>query len=348
MRFPSLADVQSPAWATGTRSGSRSASASRPACFRRAPRVVALRAPGLDARSARGRRRRRAPRQGLDRPPGRARRRRDRRGLGLDHRPRRPAPRRNAGRHGVPHRQRGARRGAAGADPGGRATSWPSSSRRSPRAALGRSPSGTPACARSLVDAAEARPGRHRRPDADDAGGLARDDRDADADGARGARHARPGDDDVPVSHPGLPLLGRHGRAPRRPRDPAPRLVAPRGAPARRVRLVLRCGARSRARQDAARHPRRAERRAPRARGGDRLRGARRRGPDDGGGQLHRLSRADAAPAERPLPGDGARPASASTSTTSSRASARARRSRSATARPARSTPTRLRWAAGS
>ena len=78
--------------------------------------------------------------------------------------------------------------------------------------------------------------------------------------------------------------------------------MAPRRATARGVRLLLRRCPRSGARPHAARHARRDERRAPRAVGGDGLRGARRRGPRDRGRQLHRLSRPDAAPRDRPVP----------------------------------------------
>ena len=73
-------------------------------------------------------------------------------------------------------------------------------------------------------------------------------------------------------------------------------------ATARGVRLLVRRCPRRGARPHAARHARRDERRAPRAVGGDGLRGARRRGPRDRRRQLHRLPRPHAAPRDRPVP----------------------------------------------
>ncbi len=87
-----------------------------------------------------------------------------------------------------------------------------------------------------------------------------------DADRAGRARHARPRDHDVPLADTRLPLFDRDRRPSRRARDPAPRLVAPRRAPARRVRLVVRRRPRRGPRANPPRHAGRDERRAPRAR----------------------------------------------------------------------------------
>ena len=127
----------------------------------------------------------------------------------------------------------------------------------------------------------------------------------ADRARARAARRARPlppGDLDVPVADAGLPLLARDRRAPGRPRDPAPRLVPPRRAAARRVRLVVRRRPRGRHEAVADRHRLRAQRQPPRPERGDGLRGARGRGADGRGGQHHLLPRSHRAPADRPRP----------------------------------------------
>ena len=116
------------------------------------------------------------------------------------------------------------------------ATSWRSWCPPPRRAACGRSPSGMPGCARSRSDPPmsrklvlvvidgltptmlEASLGTSATPTLT---ALAEQ-------GTLGAGH-----DDIPVAHAGLPLVDRHRGASGRPRDPAPRLVAPR-----RARLV--------------------------------------------------------------------------------------------------------------
>ena len=154
----------------------------------------------------------------------------------------------------------------------------------------------------------EARPRRDRRADALHAGGGARHRDGADADGARGAWDARPRDDDVPLAHAGLPLVDRDRSPSRRPRDPAPRLVAPRRAAARRVRLVLRRRPRGGFGTHAPGHACGDERRAPREERGNALRGARRRRLSHRGGQLHGVSRPHAPPSRRPAARRRARP----------------------------------------
>ena len=153
-------------------------------------------------------------------------------------------------------------------------------------------------------------------------------------------RHARPRHDDLPLAHPGLPLVDRHRGAPGRARDPAPRLVAPWGATARRVRLVVRRGPCGGSGTHAPGHAGRDEQRPSRPRRGDPLRGVSptrafarlpSTSPPTGAGRaIGRRSRSSSPCSAR----------SGSSSTTSSRASAPARRSRSETALPAPSTPT--------
>src|SRR5581483_9299885 len=96
---------------------------------------------------------------------------------------------------------------------------------------------------------------------------------------------------DVPLAHPRLRVLDRDRRTSRRAPHPAPRVVRPRRAQARRVRLVVR---RAEGRRDAAvdhRHDLPDERTPPRRGRPHRLRGARRRGARDRRGQLHLLPR---------------------------------------------------------
>ena len=69
------------------------------------------------------------------------------------------------------------------------------------------------------------------------------------ADGTCRGGHLRARDLLLPLAHPRLPRFARHGRRARRPPHPAPRLVPPRRAAGRRVRLVVRRDARRRPRQ---------------------------------------------------------------------------------------------------
>ena len=107
-------------------------------------------------------------------------------------------------------------------------------------------------------------PGRDRRPDAVDARGHARTADRAVAGAPRRARALPPRRVDVSLAHARLPLVARHRRASGRARDPAPRLVPPRRAAARRVRLVVRRRSRGRHEAVARRHDLRAERQPPR------------------------------------------------------------------------------------
>ena len=92
--------------------------------------------------------------------------------------------------------------------------------------------------------AQEARPDRHRRPDAGRLRARGRERRTprAVASSPSTATYRR-AVIDVPLADAGLPVLDRDRRASRRARDPAPRLVPPRRAAAGRVRLVVRGGA---------------------------------------------------------------------------------------------------------
>ena len=101
---------------------------------------------------------------------------------------------------------------------------------------------------------------------------------------------------DVPVADAGLPLVDRNRRPPRRPPHPAPRLVEPRRAAARRVRLVVRRDPRRRHHALAARHGHRPERAPPEPRRRDDLRGARAHRPRHRGDQHHVL------PGDAPAP----------------------------------------------
>ena len=178
------------------------------------------------------------------------------------------------------------------------------------RGCAARRPSGTRGCAlsrRTDDSRAEADPDRDRRPDAVDARGHARAAHRSRARAARRARPLPPGRLDVPVADAGLPLLARDRRPPGRPRDPAPRLVPPRRAAARRVRLVVRRRARGGHAAVAAGHDLRAERQPPRPERGDGLRGARGRRADGRRGQHHLLPRAHAAPADGRVPCSPAR-----------------------------------------
>ena len=91
--------------------------------------------------------------------------------------------------------------------------------------------------------------------------------RDPDARRARRARHLPARDLRLPVADSRLPLVDRDRRARRHPRDPAPRLVRPARGAARRVRQLVRRGARRRDRPDPARHARQHEPRSTSARG---------------------------------------------------------------------------------
>ena len=105
---------------------------------------------------------------------------------------------------------------------------------------------------------------------------------------------------DLPVADARLPRVDRDRRAPRRARDPAPRLVEPRRAAARRVRLVVRRPARVGTRAGPARQRRQPERAAPAAQRRDGVRGARGRRAHDGGDQHHDLPRPPPAPLADP------------------------------------------------
>ena len=86
--------------------------------------------------------------------------------------------------------------------------------------------------------AQEARPLRHRRPAGRRPGARARARTPAGAALPRRARRLRGGDDRVPVGHACLPVVDRDRGMAGRARDPAPRLVRPRGGTDRRVRLL--------------------------------------------------------------------------------------------------------------
>ena len=128
-------------------------------------------------------------------------------------------------------------------DRGGAARRSPSSATCSPwpcppsrPAGRGKSLTDTPGSARSPSDAAQARPRRHRRPHADHARGSLGDSSTptltALADRGTLGRATTTFPSLTPVCLSSI-ATGAH---PRRPRDPPPRVVAPRRAPARRVR----------------------------------------------------------------------------------------------------------------
>ena len=137
-----------------------------------------------------------------------------------------------------------------------------------------------------------------------------------------------------PSLTPGLPHVDRNRRRPGRAPHPFTRLVEQAGAPDRGVRLLLRRPARGGALAVGARHDLQHERASSLPRGGDDLRGARRRRPRRGRGQHHVLPGAVSATCPHfpdctvPCTGRGA-----SSSTVSSSPTGRERRSRSAAAR---------------
>ena len=94
----------------------------------------------------------------------------------------------------------------------------------------------------------KARPDRDRRPDAGRLRGRSRRRR-AGARPARRATAATAARSRPSLADAGLLVLDRDGRPPGRAPDPAPRLVPPRRAAGRRVRLLVRSGARGRDRR---------------------------------------------------------------------------------------------------
>ena len=107
-------------------------------------------------------------------------------------------------------------------------------------ACAGAPPAATPACASSpRTDGQRRRPRRDRRADAVGLRGRVESRRRSRSCAPR-ARDLPPRGLDVSVADAGLPLVDRDRRPPGRPPDPAPRLVRPRRAAARRVRLLVR------------------------------------------------------------------------------------------------------------
>ena len=120
-------------------------------------------------------------------------------------------------------------------------------------------------------------------------------------------RRARPllaRDLDVPFADSRVPLVARDGRASRCAPHSAPGLVRPRASASRRVRLVVRRGARRRNGALDPRHDHQHEQAPPRRRRGHRLRGARGRRPDRGRDQHHVLPRPHASLADAARPDD--------------------------------------------
>ena len=103
---------------------------------------------------------------------------------------------------------------------------------------------------------------------------------------------------DVPVADAGLPLLARDRRAPGRALHPAPRLVPPRRAADRRVRILVLGDPRGGHAAVDRRHDLRPEPEPPRPRRGHGVRGARGGRSYDGVRELHVLPRAGAAPGD--------------------------------------------------
>ena len=211
-------------------------------CWRASSRARALGVAARAARGGGGRARRRPARAALER----GRRGRDRRPRSA----RSARPRSSSGRCGAAAPAAARPRSSASpasCSPRSRSSRASATSRRSPsRCSRLRA---APALGRALRRAAHPRPRLMAKPlilvVVDGLTPAALEDAlegDAVAGAAlpRRARHARPRRLDLPVADARLPLLDRDRRAPRRARDPAPRLVPPRRAADRRVRLLVR------------------------------------------------------------------------------------------------------------
>ena len=121
-----------------------------------------------------------------------------------------------------------------------------------------------------------------------------------------------------PSLTPGLPLDARHRSPAGRARDSASRLVPPRRATARRVRLLVRGRARCRDEAVARGHRLGPEREPSREAGRHALRGARGRRPRCRGREHHVLPRAHAPPPDRSLASPGPPTGRAASSSTTS------------------------------